>query len=94
MPDAAEAVFFARGFAAPTMDEVAVGAELSQGTLCLCLPSKDELYFAIVPPSLEATVSRREAVIARSPGPGWKRCARSAATTWTTRASIASTSDS
>jgi AcrR family transcriptional regulator len=45
--DAAERIFFSRGFESPTMDDVAEEAELSKGTLYLYFRSKDDLQFAI-----------------------------------------------
>lgn len=46
--DAAEQVFFSKGLANATMDEVAEVAELSKGTIYLYFRSKDELYLAII----------------------------------------------
>jgi AcrR family transcriptional regulator len=45
--DAAEQVFFSKGFALATMDDVAEEAELSKGTLYLYFQNKQDLYFAI-----------------------------------------------
>lgn len=45
--DAAEKVFFSRGFESATMDDVAALAELSKGTLYLYFKSKEDLQFAI-----------------------------------------------
>ncbi len=45
--DAAEKVFFSRGFNVATMDEIAEQAELSKGTLYLYFKSKEELYLGI-----------------------------------------------
>ena len=45
--DAAEQIFFSRGFESATMDEVAEMAELSKGTLYLYFRSKEDLQFAI-----------------------------------------------
>ena len=45
--DAAEKVFFSKGVAAATMDEVAAEAELSKGTLYLYFKSKDEIILSI-----------------------------------------------
>jgi TetR/AcrR family transcriptional regulator len=45
--DAAEKVFFSRGFESATMDEIAGKAELSKGTLYLYFKSKEDLQFAI-----------------------------------------------
>jgi AcrR family transcriptional regulator len=46
--DAAERLFFSKGVENTTMDEVAVAAELSKGTLYLYFKNKDDLYHAIV----------------------------------------------
>ena len=45
--DAAEKVFFSKGFHNSTMDDVAETAELSKGTLYLYFKSKEDLHFAI-----------------------------------------------
>ena len=45
--DAAEKVFFSRGFESATMDEIAEMAELSKGTLYLYFKSKEDIQFAI-----------------------------------------------
>jgi AcrR family transcriptional regulator len=45
--DAAEKVFFQKGFMQATMDAVAEQAELSKGTLYLYFKSKEELHWAI-----------------------------------------------
>lgn len=44
---AAEQIFFEKGLAATTMDEVAEKAELSKGTLYLYYKSKEDLYMAV-----------------------------------------------
>ena len=46
--DAAEEVFFSKGFEKSTMDDVAEQAELSKGTLYLYFKSKDELFLEII----------------------------------------------
>ncbi len=46
--NAAEKLFFTKGFTATTMDEVAEAAELSKGTLYLYFKNKEEVYIAIV----------------------------------------------
>jgi AcrR family transcriptional regulator len=46
--NAAETVFFEKGLAASTMDEIAERAELSKGTLYLYYKSKEDLYMAII----------------------------------------------
>ncbi len=45
--DAAEKIFFGKGLAASTMDEIAEAAELSKGTLYLYYPSKEDLFLAV-----------------------------------------------
>lgn len=45
--DAAEALFFEKGFAATTMDEVAARAELSKGTVYLYFSTKDEVQLGL-----------------------------------------------
>lgn len=46
--NAAEKLFFSRGFESVTMDDIAREAELAKGTLYLYFRNKEELYFAIV----------------------------------------------
>lgn len=46
--DAAEKVFFSKGYDNSSMDDVAKEAELSKGTLYLYFHSKEDLYAAIV----------------------------------------------
>ncbi|UCG50602.1 MAG: TetR/AcrR family transcriptional regulator [Candidatus Latescibacterota bacterium] len=46
--DAAEAVFFSKGIANSTMDEIADVSELSKGTLYLYFKNKEDLYLAII----------------------------------------------
>lgn len=50
--NAAEKVFFSKGFNYATMDEVAEAAELSKGTLYLYFKNKEDLYFAIASRSM------------------------------------------
>lgn len=45
--NAAEKVFFSKGFDRSTMDDIADGAELSKGTLYLYFKSKEELRLAV-----------------------------------------------
>jgi AcrR family transcriptional regulator len=52
--DAAEEVFFGKGFELSTMDDIALKSELSKGTLYLYFRSKEELYFAISIRALQA----------------------------------------
>jgi TetR/AcrR family transcriptional regulator len=46
--DAAERVFFSKGWQSSTMDDVAEAAELSKATLYLYFKNRDELYAAIL----------------------------------------------
>lgn len=46
--DAAERVFFSKGWLAATMDDVAEASELSKATLYLYFKNKEELYAAIL----------------------------------------------
>ena len=50
--NAAEKIFFSKGFNYATMDEVAEEAELSKGTLYLYFKNKEDLYFAIAQRSM------------------------------------------
>jgi AcrR family transcriptional regulator len=45
--DAAERIFFGKGYSAATMDDIAAAAELSKGTIYLYFKTKEEVYFAI-----------------------------------------------
>lgn len=45
--NAAEKVFFSKGFGQATMDDIAEEAELSKGTLYLYFKSKDDLHLAV-----------------------------------------------
>ena len=58
--DAAERVFFTKGYDLSTMDDVATEAELSKGTLYLYFNSKDELHFAIMEKGMEILLDLME----------------------------------
>jgi AcrR family transcriptional regulator len=45
--DAAERVFFSKGYSVATMDDISQEAELSKGTLYLYFNTKEELYLAV-----------------------------------------------
>jgi TetR/AcrR family transcriptional regulator len=67
--DAAENLFFAKGFAATTIDEIAEAAELSKGTVYLYFNNKEEIYVAIVRRAIRILIDlSREAVAAASTG--------------------------
>ncbi len=46
--NAAEKIFFSKGYEKSTMDDVAAESELSKGTLYLYFKSKEEVYLAII----------------------------------------------
>ncbi len=64
--DAAERLFFAKGFAASTIDEVAEAAELSKGTIYLYFKNKDEIYVAIVQRGLRMLMDSFRDIMASS----------------------------
>lgn len=63
--DAAEKVFFSKGFNNTTMDEVAERVELSKGTLYLYFKNKEDLYFAIAQRSMSVLQSMFEDAVAK-----------------------------
>lgn len=67
--DAAQRVFFARGWEVATMDDVAAEAELGKATLYLYFKSKEELYVAILVRGLGILHSMFSDVVDRG-GPG------------------------
>ncbi len=62
--DAAEEVFFSRGFDQSTMDDVAKSAELSKGSLYNYFKNKNELCIGIVGRSLRLLIQYMEKAIA------------------------------
>ena len=63
--DAAERIFFSKGIENARMDEVAVEAELSKGTLYLYFKNKNELLHAIIERGLEVLLKRFKKAIAK-----------------------------
>jgi AcrR family transcriptional regulator len=59
----AKELFFAKGFAATTMEEIALRAELSKGALYLYFPSKEALYATVLNEGLKILFDRIEAVL-------------------------------
>ena len=51
--DAAQKIFFQKGLAVATMDDIAEAAELSKGTLYLYYKSKEDLYLAVMARGME-----------------------------------------
>lgn len=56
--NAAEEIFFAKGVAATTMDEIAAATELSKGTIYLYFRTKEDLYVAIVERCMHLLIER------------------------------------
>lgn len=52
--DAARQVFFAKGYVRATMDEIALGAEVSKPVVYQHFKSKDELFFSLMLPVIES----------------------------------------
>lgn len=61
--------FAERGFAATRLDDIAVRAGVTRGTLYLYFPSKEELFKAVVRQSIVPVLARIEATIADYDGP-------------------------
>ena len=61
--DAAERIFFTKGYDSKSMDEIASEAELSKGTLYIYFKSRDDLKFAIFMRGLDILMKMMEKVI-------------------------------
>ena len=64
--DAAQEVFFGKGLATATMDEIAEKAELSKGTIYLYYKSKEDLYLGVMMRGIQILHDKLSAVIARN----------------------------
>jgi len=51
--ESAKKVFFAKGYAKASIDEIALGAEISKPTIYQYFKTKDELYFTLMLPVIE-----------------------------------------
>jgi len=71
---AAEKVFFHKGLAESTMDEIAEAAELSKGTLYLYYKSKEDLYLAVSMRGMDVMYELFERAVT-APEPSIKRIA-------------------
>lgn len=71
---AAEKVFFSKGFEKSTMDDIAERAELSKGTLYLYFKSKEDLHMAVARKAIGLLNSITSAVKKKSAGMLWKNC--------------------
>jgi len=61
--DAAEKVFFTRGFNIATMDDIAKESELGKGTLYLYFESKEDLHIAVAHRALDKLTSMSDIVL-------------------------------
>jgi TetR/AcrR family transcriptional regulator len=61
--DAAQRIFFEKGFATATVDEIAEAAELSKGTLYLYHKSKEDMYLAVMIRGMEELYKKLEVII-------------------------------
>jgi TetR/AcrR family transcriptional regulator len=60
--DAAQKVFFEKGLTVATMDEIAVAAELSKGTLYLYYKSKEDMYLGVMMRGMEELYAEFERI--------------------------------
>jgi AcrR family transcriptional regulator len=67
--DAALALFAERGFAATRLDDVALRAGVTKGTLYLYFPNKEELFEAVVRQALVPNLERGEALLDEAAAP-------------------------
>lgn len=51
--DSATKVFFSKGYLGATMDEIALGAEISKPTIYKYFKTKDDLFFSLMLPAVE-----------------------------------------
>ena len=66
---AALALFAERGFAATRLDDVALCAGITKGTLYLYFPNKEELFEAVVRQALVPNLERGEALLDEADAP-------------------------
>jgi TetR/AcrR family transcriptional regulator len=67
--DAAQKVFFEKGLAVATMDEIAEAAELSKGTLYLYYKSKEDLYLGVMMRGMQVLFTDYEGLAASLESP-------------------------
>lgn len=65
--DAAERVFFSKGYEQATMDEVAKEAEYSKRTIYVYFNSKEQIYFEIMIRGYHLLIDKIEKVLANNP---------------------------
>lgn len=71
--EAALETFVAKGFAAARMEDIALRAGVSKGTVYLYFPSKQAVFEALVRENLVPTLERAEVMMARAQGPAAAR---------------------
>jgi AcrR family transcriptional regulator len=65
--DAAQQIFFEKGLASTTMDDICAVAELSKATIYLYFDSKEDLYLAVAMRGLRLLYSRFEEIVQTEP---------------------------
>ena len=63
--EAAKKVFFAKGYAKATMDEIALAAEISKPTIYQYCKSKDDLFFSLMLPVVDEIKKQFENILKR-----------------------------
>ncbi len=63
--EAAKKVFFAKGYAKATMDEIALAAEISKPTIYQYFKSKDDLFFSLMLPVVDEIKKQFENILKR-----------------------------
>jgi AcrR family transcriptional regulator len=65
--DAAQRIFFDKGLASATMDDIADAAELSKGTLYLYYKSKEDMYLAVAMRGMNSMKAQIDVLIETEP---------------------------
>ena len=63
--EAAKKIFFAKGYAKATMDEIALQAEISKPTIYQYFKSKDDLFFSLMLPVVDEIGNQFGAIVKR-----------------------------
>jgi AcrR family transcriptional regulator len=63
--EAAKKIFFAKGYAKATMDEIALEAEISKPTIYQYFKSKDDLFFSLMLPVIDEIGKQFEEILNR-----------------------------
>lgn len=70
--EAAKKVFFSKGYAKATMDEIALEAEISKPTIYQYFKSKDDLFFSLMLPVIEEIGNQLRKIVKRLDGGVYK----------------------